>query len=106
MEGESLHRKAIAESPWLLPISIIFLFLLLSRHSSLSARLSDSSSPCSVGVTSGAHQALQMIYTIDTLPLTDSRITARRVTQDERRQCQLTDRVWMLWGVEREWEFL
>lgn len=97
-KGENLVGKAITESPWLLPISIIFLFLLLPDCSSLSLPVClNLFSPCSVGVMSGAHQALQMIYATDTLPLTDSRITARRW------QCQLTDRVWMLWGVER-WE--
>lgn len=36
----------------------------------------------------------------DTLPLTDSRITARHVTQDKLRWWQLQDRVWVLRGVE------
>ena len=41
-----------------------------------------------------------MIYAIDMLALTDSRITARRVTQDELRCRQLPDRVWAWRGRE------
>lgn len=79
---------------------LIFIFLSTSSLSSpLSCSPSDSSSP-SVGVMSGAHRALPMIYA---MTCHRWRIAALLPDVSHKTNCdgwQLPDRVWVLWGVE------